>query len=211
MAAELERAQSAQREQAARQEVEELNHRNRELAERVATDGLTGVGNRAALEERLAVECANARENRTGLGLLMLDLDRFKRLNDTFGHQIGDEALQLVGACLNKLASDRRFPARYGGEEFVLVVSGCGPYEFRRLAESLRADIQAISIPFGQKRIAITASIGAAYLEFSDPDLNPKGLIRRADECLYEAKHTGRNRVVHNTAGPAPARQQVCV
>lgn len=206
MAAELERAQIAQREQAARHEVEQLNSRNRELAERVVTDSLTRVGNRAAFEERLAEYCAAALAERTPLALLLLDLDRFKRLNDTFGHQIGDEALRQVGDCLNRLATPLRFPARYGGEEFALIVSNCPPAVFREIAEELRMGVQALSIPFGQKRISITASIGAVYMEPDDPNLNPRGIIKRADECLYEAKHAGRNRVVfsstRHTAAP---------
>ncbi len=210
MAAELERAQIAQRELAVRQQVEQLNSRNQELAQRVVTDALTGVGNRAAFEERLALECEAARADGTSLGLLLLDLDRFKRLNDTFGHQVGDEALRQVGCCLNKLASRTRFPARYGGEEFALIVSNCPPTEFRNLSEELRLSVQSLSIPFGQKRISITASIGAAHLDADDPNLNPKAIIKRADECLYEAKHTGRNRVVFSgTKRPAAARQQV--
>jgi two-component system cell cycle response regulator len=208
MAAELERAQIAQREQAARQKVEQLNSRNRELAERVVTDSLTKVGNRAAFEERLAEDCRAARMAGTSLGLILLDLDRFKRLNDTFGHQVGDEALRQVGNCLNRLASPTRFPARYGGEEFALIVSDCAPATFRNLAEDLRLSVQALSIPFGLKRISITISIGAVLLEPDDPNLNPKAIIKRADECLYEAKHTGRNRVVFSSTRQAASPRQ---
>jgi diguanylate cyclase (GGDEF)-like protein len=210
MDAEMERIQIARREQAVLQEVEQLNTQNRELAYRVVTDGLTGVGNRTALEDRLAAECEKARARKTPLGLILLDLDRFKGLNDNFGHQIGDEALRMVGACLRKFASQNRFAARYGGEEFALIVTGCSVGQFRALAEDLRAGIQALSIPFGQRRISITASLGAAYLEPNDPDLNPRAITRRADECLYEAKHAGRNRIVYTSTRKSHAREKTC-
>ncbi|GMU23397.1 MAG: hypothetical protein AMXMBFR13_34750 [Phycisphaerae bacterium] len=195
MAAELERAQIAQREQAARQKVEQLNQENQQLAQKATTDALTGVANRAALEERLKSACSEASREQRALGLLLLDLDRFKKLNDAFGHQVGDEALRLVGGCLKKLGSDTRFPARYGGEEFALVVANVTASQLRELAEEVRLAVQQLSIPFGQKRIAVTASIGAAHMEPNDPELQPKQLVERADQCLYDAKHAGRNRV----------------
>lgn len=199
MAAELERAQIARREQAAREEVAQLNNRNRELSAKAVTDGLTGIGNRTAFEEQLKTVCSQAEAEQQPMGLLMMDLDRFKKLNDTFGHQVGDEALRQVGGLLKRLTTDHCFPARYGGEEFVVVLTECNPHSIRSLAEEIRLGVQQLSIPYGQKRIAITVSIGAIYVETGEPGLTPRSIAQRADQCLYEAKYTGRNRVVFAT------------
>ncbi|GMV96321.1 MAG: GGDEF domain-containing protein [Phycisphaerae bacterium] len=209
MAAEIERAQTAQREQAARQEVEQLNTRNRELVEKAATDALTGIGNRSAFEDRLKAACSSTAGGRQAMGLLLMDLDRFKKLNDTFGHQVGDEALRQVGGVLRKLGSDTRVPCRYGGEEFALIVTDCTAQSLRELAEELRMSVQQLAIRFGHKQISITVSIGATFAEPGEPDLEPKTIIKRADECLYDAKYAGRNRVVFSPlTGPRPRLPQ---
>jgi len=196
MAAELERAQIAQREQLNNQKIEELNDEKNKLAQQAMTDALTGVGNRAAFDQRLADECERADRCAHTLGLLMLDLDRFKKLNDTFGHQTGDEALRQVGECINKIADETKFPARYGGEEFALVVVNATVSQLRDLAEEIRTRIQQLRIPHGQQNISITASIGVAHVQPSNGGVQPRELVERADRCLYDAKHGGRNRVV---------------
>src|SRR5205814_1189645 len=119
---ELERSQTAQREQTARREVEVLSDCNARLTHEASTDALTGVANRGALDARLREFCNAARNSGETPGLLLLDVDRFKRLNDTCGHPSGDEALRQIGACLKQLAGDALFAARYGGEEFAIVV-----------------------------------------------------------------------------------------
>ena len=196
MAAELERAQIAQREEAVRRQVNQLSDENQKLAQRAATDGLTGVANRAAFEERFREMCAGAVREGKSIGLLLLDLDRFKKLNDTFGHPAGDQVLRQVGAFLSRICSDTHFAARYGGEEFALVVADTTPRELREIAEELRSRIQQLRIPFGNRTLAITTSVGGVYLPPGDPDIQPHILIERADQCLYDAKHGGRNRVI---------------
>ncbi len=193
---EIERADLARREEAVRKKLAELNSVNRELVQAAWRDSLTGVANRAAMEDRIAQACDHAQTQQCPLGLLLLDLDRFKKLNDTFGHQIGDEALRQVGKCLSRFADDAKFAARYGGEEFAMIVAGLSAIEFRELAEEIRRSIQQMRVRVGKRDIGITASIGAAHVQPHDPELVPERLIERADQCLYRAKQTGRNRVV---------------
>jgi diguanylate cyclase (GGDEF)-like protein len=196
MPAEQERAQATQREQEARLKVQELNHQNRQLAERATHDVLTGIANRAAFEEQLIEACASARQNHTPIGLILMDLDRFKKLNDTFGHQMGDETLGMVGGVLKQVVTETQFAARYGGEEFALIVINSTARELRALAEEIRLSIAKLRIPYQDRYIPITVSLGAAHMSPDDPDLEPRKLLRRADQYLYEAKNAGRNRVV---------------
>lgn len=193
MAAELERAQLAVREQ-------ELSSQNQNLARKATMDGLTGIANRITLEEHLAHSFeVMARQGGT-LGMLMLDLDRFKRLNDTFGHQTGDTALRLVGDYLRSLNCDNRLSARYGGEEFAVVLTNVTGKDIRQLAEEVRLKIQQLRIPFKDRMIPITVSIGGALVKSG----NPATLIANADKCLYAAKQNGRNRaVVVDATSPA--------
>jgi len=196
MTAELERAQTARREQEAREQVQVLDSQNRRLAMKASTDALTGVANRSAFEEKLALDCENARKNHTAIGLILMDLDRFKKLNDTFGHQTGDEALKLVGGVLKQVVTETQFAARYGGEEFALIVINATARGLRALAEEVRLGVAKLRIPYEDRYIPITISLGAAHMNPDDPQLEPRNIVRRADQYLYEAKNNGRNRVV---------------
>ena len=205
MTAELERAQLAAREQ-------ELDRENRNLAHRALTDVLTGTANRAGFEADLARAFDEMAAGGPGVGLLLLDLDRFKRINDTFGHQVGDAALRMVGERLRALTDARHLAARYGGEEFAVVVRGAGTEELYALAERIRVSLQQIRVPAKDRDIHITVSIGAA-LSCGLPHGTPDQLVARVDECLYEAKRNGRNRVVcdrcNALAGSSPALAEV--
>ncbi|HOA73230.1 MAG TPA: GGDEF domain-containing protein [Phycisphaerae bacterium] len=204
MAAELERAHLAAREQ-------ELHTQNRTLARKATTDGLTGIANRIAFEEHLAKVCTTARAHGHAIGMLLLDIDRFKKLNDTFGHQAGDAALRCVGEYLQRLNDTRRLAARYGGEEFAVVVVDPAPDELRCLAEQIRLEIQQSRIFCHDQQIRITVSIGGAVLDPACPELEPADLIARADKCLYRAKQTGRNRAIcDETAHPSVRPGHVC-
>lgn len=199
MAAELERAQLAVREQ-------QLHVENKDLARKASTDGLTGIANRLAMEQHLQEVCGKVvAEDRT-VGMLLLDIDRFKKLNDTFGHQVGDTALRLLGDRLRQLNDSNIFTARYGGEEFAIIVLDTPLNQLRGLAEKIRMEIQQIRIPFKDRQIAITVSIGGAVIEKTSPDPSPAGLIALADKFLYQAKETGRNRAICGEAAPATAR-----
>lgn len=198
MSAELERSQLATR-------GEELHTENVNLARKAATDGLTGIANRIALDEYLDELCKTIAPQQRTIGAMILDIDRFKKLNDTFGHQVGDAALRLFGQYLYSIVDDRKFAARYGGEEFVIVVTDTSAAEIRKFAEEVRLQIQQIRIPCNDRQIAMTVSVGATVVTSKCPVVTPQTLIGRADKALYQAKEGGRNRMVFIDIAPAPA------
>lgn len=169
----------------------ELEEANRHLHTLASTDGLTGLPNHRAFQERLQIEFDRATCNATPLSLLLLDLDYFKQYNDLFGHTAGDNVLRAVGSVLKNATREGDTCARYGGEEFAIIVPGAGPDSALRIAEQLRSTVQAISDP----NRAITTSIGVASLQ-QDKE-SPSSLIRDADTAMYRAKREGRNRVCY--------------
>jgi diguanylate cyclase (GGDEF)-like protein len=168
------------------------------------TDGLTGVSNRRHFEETLAAECRRAARAGYGIGLLMIDIDHFKRINDTYGHPSGDRVLRELAQRLSTGKRAGAMLARYGGEEFVALVPHVADGELPLLAERTRRTISELPIEVtGHTLITVTASIGAAATP--GPAVNPEELLRAADEALYAAKSAGRNRSViapqpHTTA-----------
>lgn len=155
-------------------------------------DALTGAGNRAALERDLERECSLARRTKMPLSVLMLDLDNFKQVNDSWGHQCGDAVLKSTATTLFESTRGSDMIYRYGGEEFLLILA-CTPSEGARLvAERIRKDIASVSLDNDEGQFSITASLGISTLNEGD---NTKSLIRRADEALYQAKASGRNQV----------------
>jgi len=188
----------------------QLEEANREL-ERVAhTDMLTGLANRRLLLARLEMELARARRNDAPLALLLIDLDRFKQVNDTRGHLVGDAVLRATGAALRELTRPEDTPARYGGEELALLLTDTGPEAARtaalRVWERLRA-IEHVG-PDGE-RFRVSCCIGIALR--ADADAHANDLIARADAALYAAKAAGRDRVMLAAGGaiePCPAGGQ---
>ena len=176
----------AQRVTVQRNQLEQANHK---LAELAITDGLTGLLNHRTFHERCDQEFRTARRYRSPLSLLMLDVDHFKRFNDTFGHPTGDRVLQLVAQRLHENARETDTVARYGGEEFGVVLPSTDLIGATRLAERIRAAIYAISDVPRQ----ITVSIGVAVL--NDTIEHYSALLDAADRALYTAKASGRNRV----------------
>lgn len=173
---------------------------NRELARREAvireislTDALTGVGNRRFLDDRLAAESERGRRYGTALALFMLDIDHFKRVNDTFGHEAGDRVLEETGALLRRHLRQSDCAARLGGEEFVVLMPGSSLADATAVAERLRAELAA---QIRSDPSSITASFGVASLR---ADESGSDLLARADAALYRAKNAGRNRVVADT------------
>ncbi|GJM25272.1 MAG: hypothetical protein DHS20C16_16870 [Phycisphaerae bacterium] len=163
--------------------------------QRAETDKLTGVANRQAFDDHLANTVQDALSIQGQIGLIMLDIDHFKKLNDTHGHQAGDEALRRVGSCVEQFVEESQFVARYGGEEFAFVVAEATAGKLRELAEEVRERISKIRFEHNGTPLQFTASLGAAHVDFTEESVNPEELIRRADECLYGAKQDGRNRV----------------
>ncbi len=169
------------------------------LREQATHDGLTALWNRSSILGILEREVARAEREGTSVGVLMLDLDHFKSVNDTYGHAAGDEV--LAEAARRMLASVRPYDAvgRYGGEEFLLVLPGCLPEYVSNLAERLCAALRQEPVRFLGRPIRFTGSIGGAV---SRPGAGapPNELLREADEALFEAKRRGRDRVCLSAA-----------
>ncbi|MFO7892915.1 MAG: GGDEF domain-containing protein [Longimicrobiales bacterium] len=161
--------------------------------ERATADALTGLPNRAAFDDRLAEEQARFHRYRRPVALMVIDLDRFKRINDTHGHEAGDAVLREVAAVVRDAVRDVDIPARYGGEELVVLMPETMIRAAQEVAERVRTAIAAATIEHGGAAIPVTASIGVtACPERVD---EPRGLFERADEALYRAKEGGRDRV----------------
>lgn len=168
---------------------------DRESYELATTDPLTGVYNRRTFKELAEPHLSRSRRSRVPLSLLMLDLDHFKRVNDTYGHLAGDEVLKafadLVRGCLRK----EDLLARYGGEEFVVLLPGSSQAAATALAERIRDQVAANPLGGTDHRVRVTVSVGVAS-EAGDTLPSLESMLGRADEALYRAKADGRNRVV---------------
>ncbi|OGQ88624.1 MAG: hypothetical protein A2512_07280 [Deltaproteobacteria bacterium RIFOXYD12_FULL_56_24] len=167
----------------------QLALKSRELELLSVTDRLTGLGNRNKLDERLADELARSRRNGTAFALVMLDIDHFKAVNDTYGHQAGDEVLAATAALLRQHSRATDVVGRWGGEEFMLLCPETDANGGMFLAEQLRACVEEARFPVIGR---ITASFGVAAFRPADDE---EALLRRADDALYRAKGKGRNRV----------------
>ncbi|MFM4718177.1 GGDEF domain-containing protein [Aeromonas bivalvium] len=169
------------------------------------TDELTGMMNRRLLMKRLEQARARFLYQQQGFALLLLDLDRFKRINDTFGHLAGDAVLKEVAASLAEQLEPGMVLGRYGGEEFAVLLPRCeGAGQAREFAERLRLAVEArlIKSPTSEELLEVTVSIGVAMMQ---PSESVESLLNRADERLYQAKVAGRNCVV----GPEAAAARV--
>lgn len=176
----------------------ELAQKNRELTRANAliahlsrTDPLTGLANYRSLEERLEPAVAAARRHRQPLALVLADLDYFKEINDTYGHEVGNEVLRGVAALLRANCRREDLPVRWGGEEFLVLLSHTDRRGAWLFAERIRTLLAAQTFP--PVREPVTASFGVAELMPTD---DASSFIRRADQALYKAKNQGRNRTV---------------
>lgn len=163
------------------------------------TDTLTGLANRKCFDEFLRGAVKQAHDSGEPLCLLMADIDHFKRFNDTYGHQTGDQVLRLVAQCLRDSVKGRDLSARYGGEEFAVVLPQTQLGNAVHLANQIRVLVESkklVKKSTGEDLGTITLSLGAAKIE---PGEAPGDLIERADACLYAAKRSGRNRVISET------------
>jgi diguanylate cyclase len=159
------------------------------------TDPLTGIANRKAFDT--ALEAAFSGAKNEPVTLLLCDIDHFKKFNDSWGHQTGDQVLKLVASCLAENIKGRDTAARYGGEEFAVLLRGSSLFGGAMVANQIRETVQArklVKKSTGEVLGTITISIGVAQLGEED---TAESLIRRADACLYGAKSHGRNLVVH--------------
>lgn len=176
-----------------------LHSRTRAMAD---TDVLTGLLTSRAYHERLEVEFRKAQAGRTSLSLLIIDLDNFKGINDTFGHPAGDEVLRRFGALLREQARRDDVCCRYGGDEFVVVMPGTIKSEAAVVANRIRKRIEDMDFAFGANSAKTTISIGVA--SYPQDVTSKQALVKAADDALYAAKENGRNSL--SVYGPASVR-----
>jgi diguanylate cyclase (GGDEF)-like protein len=165
-------------------------------------DALTGLLNRRAMEETLEARVRSSRRNGDGFVVMMLDLDYFKRINDDFGHAVGDLALKHVSKLLQDALRDVDRLARFGGEEFVVLMPGATLSQAQPVAERLRELLAANPLPLETSRVTMSVSIGVAEWRGHNDDASE--LLLRADSALFQAKVQGRNRVVAAMHDPVP-------
>jgi len=168
----------------------------RKMLDAALRDPLTRVFNKKYLLDRLTVELAFARRHQTPLAVLMIDIDHFKQVNDTWGHLAGDRVLASLAVTLQPILRTEDLLARYGGEEFAIVCRGIATAAAAVLAERVRATVERAGFAWETHAIPVTISIGVAAF----PSVPADDLLRAADEALYQAKHSGRNRVVVSSA-----------
>jgi diguanylate cyclase len=167
----------------------ELQEARQELNE----DALTGAKNRRALDTLLAQEVARAKRNRTQLSVAMVDIDHFKQINDTHGHDAGDKLLMHLSTITKSVLRGADGLVRYGGEEFLLILPDTDLRGAEFVVNRLKQVVQKTPMFYEGKKLSVTFSGGIAELQ---PEENGHALIRRADSALYKAKHAGRNRYV---------------
>ena len=185
--------------QALQQREKELKQAMQDLREQSITDPLTGLYNRRYLLELLPRELVRAGRNGTHIAVIMVDVDHFKRINDSFGHDAGDLALRAIGPLLKQSIRRSDIACRFGGEEFLLILPEATSEGAARRAEAIRAAIKLLNlIHLGRALGAITASLGVAL--YPDHASDADALLRSADESLYKAKDGGRDRVVISAA-----------
>lgn len=165
-----------------------------QLREQAIRDPLTGLFNRRYLIETLDREVAQAVRASTPLSIIMIDLDHFKKINDTYGHKAGDVMLQTLGTLLATKTRDGDIACRYGGEEFIIVLPGASLTIAQRRAEQVRSTFQKLSLTYGEHILSATLSAGVA--EFPLNGVDGETVLQDADKALYIAKSLGRNRVV---------------
>ncbi|HEY1657377.1 MAG TPA: diguanylate cyclase [Candidatus Sulfotelmatobacter sp.] len=165
---------------------------NQSLEFAACHDYLTGLWNRAEIRAFLHQELARARRDRTHVGIVLADIDHFKKVNDTLGHEVGDVVLKNIATCLRESLREYDKVGRYGGEEFLLVIPGCDLLNTARRANQIRENVAQLPIRVANRTMTVTISMGATVAESSN-DLEE--LVRRADTALYRAKRNGKNRL----------------
>ncbi len=166
----------------------------RTLFELTLRDPLTRLYNRRYFDDRLLSEFAFAERQHTELALLLIDIDHFKRFNDSCGHQVGDAVLKLVASSIQRLLRPEDVLSRYGGEEFVVIARGTSLRNIHILGERLCHQIQSLVLDLPDRSLNVTVSIGASCMGPDEMKSSARALLRSADQALFEAKAAGRNR-----------------
>jgi diguanylate cyclase (GGDEF)-like protein len=173
-----------------------------ELTLQAMRDPLTGLYNRRQMEESLHREILRARRVGATVGVMAIDVDNFKRINDTLGHEAGDAALHGIASELALCVREEDIACRIGGEEFVIIMPGATEEALRQRAEAVRRCIEESSVPAGGSKLKLTVSTGLA--SFPDHGESGTAVLRAADAALYKAKAEGRNRVVMSAPSAYP-------
>ncbi len=175
---------------------EKLSQQHSSVLRKLHRDGihdpLTGLKNRRFMDSFLQMQCDLARRQDARGALVIVDIDHFKRVNDTFGHQAGDQVILAVATVINERLRDSDIACRWGGEEFAVFLHSTNEYEAISICEALRQRIYSRQVSYGNQVLSVTASFGLALLSAVD---TPDALFGRADEALYIAKTQGRNQV----------------
>jgi diguanylate cyclase len=170
--------------------LQEKSHELQSYRTEARTDALTGLSNRRAFDDELSRRMATHRRQGAPVAVLLVDVDRFKSVNDRYGHPVGDMVLKAVAEALRQAVRDTDLLARYGGEEFAVLVTGNSAEEFMQAAERVRRQVELQPARCEEHTLAVTASCGIAQLREGE---DTASLLRRADEALYASKTGGRN------------------
>jgi diguanylate cyclase (GGDEF)-like protein len=170
-----------------------LQEQNQVLQQKATTDALTNLSNRATFDEKLRQLFAASRAGGSPLTLLMMDVDKFKSINDQHGHPAGDRVLATLGKLVKSASRDKDLAARYGGEEMVLLLPETPRAIGAAIAETIRLAVSKQPINCGKQSVAVTLSIGVATLEANSRMTEPAHLLKAADMAVYAAKNSGRN------------------
>ena len=171
---------------------ETLSARSQTLEHAALTDSLTGMQNRRYFDDALREYLQEFKRINKPVGLVILDLDHFKTVNDTHGHDVGDEVLKVVANCLRDFTRHHDVAARLGGEEFAVGAPNMDKESLTKLAERIRLAIAQLSVSTGNVTLRVTTSVGLAVWDRKE---SAEDFFRRADRMLYQAKRMGRNRV----------------
>jgi diguanylate cyclase (GGDEF)-like protein len=168
------------------------------LGEVALQDSLTGIGNRRFVEMKLSGGVSEVQQFDVHIGLLMFDIDNFKAFNDTYGHDVGDQVLQMVANTINHNIRPIDFLGRWGGEEFIVLLQNVTESHIRAIANKLRMLIEESFLTVGKTSLSVTVSGGATVIL---PEDTPQSLFKRVDQLLYQSKHNGRNQISFSFKG----------
>jgi diguanylate cyclase (GGDEF)-like protein/PAS domain S-box-containing protein len=178
-----------------------MRHQLRRLEDTALQDPLTGIGNRLFMERRLQIAILEFQQHSTSFGILFMDIDHFKSINDTYGHETGDKVLRMVATTLNRNLRSEDTVARWGGEEFVALLGGINTKNLSRMAEKMRTLIEHSTLWMEGKNVGVTISIGMTFIKSRDSTI--QSIINRADLNMYKSKMNGANRITGDTTTPA--------